>query len=134
MLFIDIRFANCKYGSVLVSLINGISAFAGCFSVSMYIGPMWLFINLLIIMIFFVSVRQWSGTRVELFQRLKKWYLMSPCFALSIISWGSRVKWSNSRNGVAPLPTPRCCSYWKGGSRVTLDWGRQLYFLFQIWK
>ena len=25
-----------------------------------------------------------------------------------------RVKWSNPRKGVAPSPTPRCSSYWKG--------------------
>ena len=45
--------------------------------------------------------------------------------------WGSRVKWSNPGNDVAPSPTPRCCSYWKGWLRVTLDYGRQLYLL--IW-
>ena len=31
-----------------------------------------------------------------------------------------RVKWSSSRNGVAPSPTPRYSSYWKGSLRVTL--------------
>ena len=29
---------------------------------------------------------------------------------------------------VAPSPTPWCCSYRKGSLRVTLDYGRQLYF------
>ena len=29
------------------------------------------------------------------YQRLKKWYLMSLCLTLSIIRYGSRVKWSN---------------------------------------
>ena len=33
-------------------------------------------------------------------------------------------------NGVAPSPTPRCGSYWKGSLRVTLDCGRQLYLLY----
>ena len=41
----------------------------------------------------------------------KEWYLMPPCLALSNIRWGSRVKWSNPGNGVAPSPTPRCSSY-----------------------
>ena len=36
------------------------------------------------------------------------------------------VKWSNPGNGVAPYPTPRCGSYWKGNPRFLLDWGRQL--------
>ena len=30
---------------------------------------------------------------------------------LSIIRWGSRVKWSNPGNGVAHSPTPSCSSY-----------------------
>ena len=33
-----------------------------------------------------------------------------------------------SREGVAPSPTPWYCSYRKGSPRVTLDYGRQLYF------
>ena len=60
-------------------------------------------------------------SQVESYQRLKKWYLMPPCLALSTIKWGSRVKRSNPVNGVAPSPTSRCSSYWKGGLRVTLD-------------
>ena len=35
--------------------------------------------------------------------------------------YGSRVKWSNPGNGVAPSPTPRCSSYWKWSLWVTLD-------------
>ena len=30
-----------------------------------------------------------------------------------------KVKWSNPGKGVAPSPTPRCSSYWKGGFRET---------------
>ena len=41
---------------------------------------------------------------------------------LSIIRYGSRVKWSNPGNGVAPSPTPWCSSYRKGSLRVTLDY------------
>ena len=43
--------------------------------------------------------------------RLKKLYLMPPCLTLSIIWYGSRVKWSNPGNGVAPSLTPQCSSY-----------------------
>ena len=67
-------------------------------------------------------------SQVKSYQRLKKWYLMPPCLTLSIIRWGSRVKWNNPGNGVAPSPTPRCSSYWKRSLRVTLDGCRQLYF------
>ena len=60
------------------------------------------------------------------YQRLKKWYLMCPCLTLSIIRYGSRLKWSNPGKGVAPSLT---CSYRKGSLWVTLDFDRQLYFL-----
>ena len=36
-------------------------------------------------------------------------------------------KVEQSREGVAPSPTPWCSSIWKGSLRVTLDYGRQLY-------
>ena len=48
----------------------------------------------------------WVQSQVESYQRLKKWYLMPPCLTLSIIRYGSRVKWSNPGKGVAPSPTP----------------------------
>ena len=64
---------------------------------------------------------------VESYQRLKNWYLIPPCLTLSIIKHISRVKWSNPRKGVAPSPTHRCSSSWKGSFRVALDHGRQLH-------
>ena len=70
----------------------------------------------------------WVQSQVESYQRLKKWYLMPPCLTLSIIRYGSRVKWSNPGKGVAPFPTSWCSSYRKGSLQVTLDYGRQLYF------
>ena len=39
-----------------------------------------------------------------------------------------------SREGVAPSPTSWCSSYRKGSLRVTLDYGRQLYFLLTYIK
>ena len=59
--------------------------------------------------------------------------MIPPCLTLSIIRYGSRVKWSNPWNGVAPSPTPWCSSYRKGSLRVTLVYGRQLYFYFTIY-
>ena len=62
-----------------------------------------------------------AQSQVESYQRLKKMLLDAALLALSAIKWGSRVKWSNPGNGVAPSPTPRCSSYWKGSLRVTFD-------------
>ena len=39
---------------------------------------------------------------VESYQRLKKWFLMPPCLALSIIRLASRVKWSNPGKELRP--------------------------------
>ena len=64
-------------------------------------------------------------SQVKSYQKLKKWYLMPPWLTLSIIRWGSRVKWSNPGKGVAPSPTPQCSSYWRRCFRVTLNYGRQ---------
>ena len=52
-----------------------------------------------------------------------------PCLTLSIIRYGSRVKWSNPGKGVVPSPTPQCSSYRKGSLRVTFDYVNQLYLL-----
>ena len=38
--------------------------------------------------------------------KTQKWYLMPLCLTLSIIRYGSRVKWSNPRKGVTVSPTP----------------------------
>ena len=43
-----------------------------------------------------------------------KVHLIPPCLTLSIISYVSRVKWSNPGKEETPSLTPRCCSYWKG--------------------
>ena len=58
--------------------------------------------------------------KVEPYQRLEKWYLMPLSLTLSIIRWGSRVKWSDTENGVAPYPTSWCSSYWTGAFRFPL--------------
>ena len=42
-------------------------------------------------------------------------------------------KVKQSREGVAPSPTPWCSSYRKGSLRVTLDYGRQLYLYIYIY-
>ena len=41
-------------------------------------------------------------------------------------------KVEQSREGIAPSPTPSCSSYRKGSLRVTLDYGRPLYFIYLL--
>ena len=41
-------------------------------------------------------------------------------------------KVEQSREGVAPSPTPWCSSYRKGSLQVTIDYGRQLYFYYLL--
>ena len=55
------------------------------------------------------------------------WYLLA---LLSNKRYGSRVKWSNPGKGVRPPSTVWCSSYRKGSLLVTLDYGRQLYFIY----
>ena len=63
-------------------------------------------------------------SQVASYQRLWKWYSILPCLTLSNISYASKVKWSNSVNGVAPSPTPLCSSSWNGSLLVALNYGR----------
>ena len=65
--------------------------------------------------------------------KTQKWYTMPPCLTVSIIRYGSRIKWRNPGNGVAPSPTPRCNSYWKGSLQVSVDYDRQLYIYIYIY-
>ena len=58
--------------------------------------------------------------------------MIPPCLTLSNIKYVSRVKWINQGKGVAPCPTLRCSSYWKGSLRVTLDYGCQFYFTVSL--
>ena len=52
----------------------------------------------------YLSMARETGvqSQAESYQRLKKWYLISPYLTLNIIRYVSRVKWSNPRKGVAP--------------------------------
>ena len=70
------------------------------------------------------SVRQWSGRP----------RFNPPCLTFSNIRYVSRVKWSNPGKGVAPSPTSRCSSYWKGTLLVALDYSRQLYNFIYIYE
>ena len=70
----------------------------------------------------------WVQSQVESYQRLKKWYLMTPCLTLSIIRYGSRIKWSNPGKRVVPSPTPWCSSW---SLLVTLNNVRQVYLEYK---
>ena len=66
--------------------------------------------------------------------KTQEWYFIPPCLKLSILRYGSMIKWSNPGNGIAPSPTSWCSSYWKGSLRFIPDYGRQLYFLYITWQ
>ena len=70
-------------------------------------------------------------SQVESYQRLKKWYLMLPCLTLNIIRYGSRVKWSNLGNGVAPSPT--LVAIEKGASESPSTKVTNFTYLFWLW-
>ena len=71
----------------------------------------------------------WIQSRIASYQRLLKWYLIPPCLTLSNIRYVSRLKWRNPGKEVAPSPTPRCSSYWKGSLLGAFDYGCQLYLI-----
>ena len=57
-----------------------------------------LFVNKILLSQFYLNFNRYIHqflSRVESYQRLKKWYLMTPYLTLSIIRYGSRVKWNN---------------------------------------
>ena len=70
---------------------------------------------------------------VELYQRLKKSYLILPSLTLRNIRYWSRVKWSNPGEGVTP-PTSRRSSYLKREptSHPRLCSSTLLFFIFVI--
>ena len=84
---------------------------------------------------FFLPMNQETRvqSQVESSKRLKKWYLMPLCLTLRIMTYGSRVKWSNPGKGVVLSPTPQCSSYWKESLWGTLDYNRQLYIYIYIY-
>ena len=65
--------------------------------------------------------------------KTQKSYFMPLCLTLSIITYGSRIKWVNPGKGEAPSPTNWCCSYRKGSLLVTLDCGCLLNLLIYIY-
>ena len=69
-------------------------------------------------------------SQVELYQKLKKGYLISPCLTLCIISYVSRIKWSNPGKGVAPFPPPQCSSYWKRSLWLPLTMVANFTFIY----
>ena len=70
----------------------------------------------------------WVQSQVESYQRLKKMVLDASLLSTQHYKVRIKGKVEQSRKGVAPSPTHWCSSYRKGSLRVTLDYGRQLYF------
>ena len=74
--------------------------------------------------------RDWGSIPGRVIPMTQKVVLGISLFNTQLIRYVSRVKWSNQEKGVAPSPTLRCSSYWKGSLQVTLDYGRQLCFTY----
>ena len=72
----------------------------------------------------------WVQSQVESYQRLKKMVLDASLLNTQHHKVRIKGKVEQSREGVAPSPTHWCSSYRKGSLRVTLDYGRQLYFTY----
>ena len=83
----------------------------------------------LVVRVFTKSLGDWDFNPRLSYQRLKKWYLITPCLTLSIIRYWSRIKWSNPGKGVENFSILWCSGYWKGSLQVVLNNGRQLYLL-----
>ena len=74
----------------------------------------------------------WVQSQVESYQRLKKMVLDASLLDTQRYKVRIKGKVKQSREGVAPSPTPWCSSYRKGSLRVTLDYGRQLTLLEKL--
>ena len=70
-------------------------------------------------------------SKVDSYQRRKKWYLITPCLTDSSIRCLSRVKWSNPGKGVALSPSGGC--YFKRNLRVALNYSGQIYLYIYIY-
>ena len=74
----------------------------------------------------------WVQSQVESYQRLKKIILDASLLNTQHYKIRIKGKVEQSKEGVAPSPTPWCSSYRKGSLWVTLDYGRQLYLLIHF--
>ena len=72
----------------------------------------------------------WVQSKVESYQRLKKMVLDASLLNTQHYKVRIKGKVEQSREGVAPSPTPWCSSHRKGSLLVILDYGRQLYFTY----
>ena len=70
-----------------------------------------------------VSSRIWTCVVVSISYD-DNYYTTGTSLTISIIRYGSRVKWSNPGKSVALSLTPRWSSYWKGSLQVIVDYDR----------
>ena len=99
-----------------------------------YIVYIYIYIYCLEDSVFANGQGDWGSIQVESYQRLRKWYLMLPCLTLSIVRYGSRVKWSSPGKGVVPSTTLRCCSSWKGAFELLLATVANFTFILCMYK
>ena len=68
--------------------------------------------------------------QVESYQRLKKMVLDIALLNAQHYKIWIKGKVEQSRERSNAFPAPRCSRYWKGSLRLTLDWGRQLIYIY----
>ena len=67
--------------------------------------------DLILLRVFTIGPGDRGSIPSRVIPKTQKWYLVTTCLTLSIISYGSWVKWSNAGNGIVPSPTPGGSSY-----------------------
>ena len=72
----------------------------------------------------------WVQSQVRVIPKTQKMVLDASLLNTQHYKERIKGKVEQSREGVAPSPTPSCSSYRKGSLRVSLDYGRQLYFTY----
>ena len=82
--------------------------------------------------VFANSLRDLSSIPDRVIPNTKKMVLDAPMLKIQYYKVRTKVRCSNQGEKIDPSLTPWCSSYRKGGLRVTLDYGRQLYLYIHI--
>ena len=93
------------------------------FFLSIHAGPLALYVNCCP-----VACQTRIQYQVESYQRLKRCYLI-PAW-LTLISYVSRVNWSNEGKVVALSSIPECSTKWKRSFRLAVDDCSQLIYIY----
>ena len=94
----------------------------------------WLFCGCLVVRVFANGLGDLGSIPGRVIPKTQKMVLDASLLNTQHYKVRIKGKVKQSREGVAPSPTPWCSSYRKGSLRVTLDYGRQLVYLCKYKK